>query len=280
MKALAPYLYNIHRFTYGKQDSGRVTLLREKTQYVYRFLIFEAGQATAILGGRRLTCRAGDMLYLVPGEYYRLSAEDAFSVLQVSFDLYGDAADARPLCCVFTSEFSPSLCSPLPEQECLAPLRHGGVFSGTSAPRGFAEVLTQPRSSALWQILGNAALYAALADILRAQTPVKRGGEDILAYISAHPEENPSAATLAARFSYHPNYINALVKRLSGLSLGAYLRRQKIAYACELMRYGGLSPFETARALGYYDYSHFYKAFRAELGIPPGEYLSEQNVKK
>lgn len=280
METLKPHLYSVYRFAYGRQGDGRVTLGREKTQYVYRFLLFETGEATAILGGRRLACRTGDLLYLVPGEYYRLSAEHPFSVLQVSFDLFGDAADARPLFCVFTSEFSPSLCSPLPDREAFAPLCRGGVFSGTMAPRGFSELLALGRTSPLWQIFGDAALYAALTDILRTSAPTGRGGEDILAYINAHPEENPTAKALAARFSYHPNYINALVKRASGLSLGAYLRRTKIAYACELLTRGGLSPLEAASALGYYDYSHFYKAFRAEIGLSPGEYASCKNVKK
>ena len=32
---------------------------------------------------------------------------------------------------------------------------------------------------------------------------------------------------------------------------------------------------EIAAELGYYDYSHFYKAFEREVGISPGEYLGE-----
>ena len=280
MEKITPHLYGVHRFTYGKQNSGRTTLTREKTQYVYRFLIFEEGQADAVLEGRRLSCRAGDLLYLPPGARYRLFADLAFSVLQVSFDLFGAAADSRPLLCVFTTDFSPELCSPLPKGDALLPLAHGGLFAGVAAARGFGELLGADRGSDRWQIYGDAALYAALADILRACTPHKGGGEDILAYISAHPEENPTAETLAARFSYHPNYINALVKRASGLSLGAYLRRARIAYACELLLRGGLSPLEVASALGYYDYSHFYKAFKAEKGCSPTAYLSARSAGK
>ena len=274
MKPITPHLYSAYRFAYGKQSGGRLTLAREKTQYVYRFLIFEEGEAVAILGAKRLICRAGDLLYLPPGERYRLSADAAFSVLQVSFDLFGNVADARPLTCVCTSEFSPALCSPLPEADALLPLRVGGVFGGTSALRGFAELLSVGRTSPLWQIFGDSALYATLVDILRTAAPPVGCGEDILAYINAHPEESVTAETLGKRFSYHPNYINALVKRASGCSLGAYLRRVKISYARELLLHGGLSPLEVARALGYYDYSHFYKAFKAEVGLSPTAYLT------
>lgn len=279
METVTPYLYSVHRFSYGKQNSGRTTLTREKTQYAYRLLILEEGEVDAVLGGRRLSCHAGDFLYLPPGERYRLFADNAFSVLQVSFDLFGAASNARPLFCVFTSEFSPSLCSPLPKGEALTPLLHGGIFSGTSALRGFSELLGIAPASPLWQILGGAALYAALGDVLRAGASCKGGGEDILAYISAHPEENPTAATLAERFSYHPNYVNALVKRASGLSLGALLRRTKISYACELLSRGGLSPLEVSGVLGYYDYSHFYKAFKAEKGCSPTAYLAASRGK-
>lgn len=274
MEALKPHLYSIYRFTYGKQGGRRMMLSREKTQYVYRLLIFEAGEATAILGKKRLSCRPGDLLYLPPGARYRLLADAPFTVLQVAFDLFDGERGERPLFCVFTSDFSPALCSPLPQEEVFSPLCRGGAFSIGAAKYGFSELLDHAPASPLRQFLGDAALHAVLADILRALAPLRGQGEDILAYINAHPEENPTAATLAARFSYHPNYINALVKRASGLSLGAYLRRTKIAYACDLILRGGLSPLEAASALGYYDYSHFYKAFRAETGVSPTAYLA------
>ncbi|MBO7292855.1 MAG: helix-turn-helix transcriptional regulator, partial [Clostridia bacterium] len=57
--------------------------------------------------------------------------------------------------------------------------------------------------------------------------------------------------------------------RRTGRSLTAYIRRVRLFYAVELMTRGGLSPVEAAEVLGYYDCSHFFRAFRREYGVAP-----------
>ena len=274
MKSLSPHLYGVFRLAYGRDALAHTSLSREKSQYVYRMLILAEGALSVLLAGESHTLRTGDLLYLPPGERYRLAAEAPFAVLQVSFDLYGAGEGGRPLSCVPAAELSEALLSPLPEGEELAPLRVGGVFSGTSALRQFSDLTVRDRRALLWRFFADTALASTLAELLRPALPRAGSGEEILAYIRAHPDGSLSPASLAAHFSYHPNYINTLVKRATGLSLSAYLRRTKMSYARDLLAHGELSPAEVAAALGYYDYSHFYKAFRAETGESPTAFLA------
>lgn len=275
MKPLAPHLYAIHPLGYAKDALARVSLSREKSQYVYRFLLLTEGSLTARLAGEPLLLRTGDLLYLPPGARYRLAADAPFSLYQISFDLHGAGQGDRPLSCVPAAELREEWCSPLPEGEEMTVLRAGGVFSGTRALRRFSALAAQDRRSSLWQFFADTALASTLAELLRpAPAPAPERGEEILAYINSHPEATLTPASLAERFSYHPNYINSLVRKRTGLSLSAYLRRIKMRYACDLLTRGGLPPAEVALTLGYYDYSHFYKAFRAETGCSPTEYLA------
>ncbi len=274
MKLLAPHLYGVFRLAFGPDALARASLSREKSQYVYRFLVLAEGELFARLGRERLLLRAGDLLYLPPGERYRLAADSPFSLYQVSFELFGAGEDGRPLSCVPAAELCEARLSPLPEGTETELLRRGGVFSGTSALRLFTELAALDRHAPLWQFFADTALRSTLAELLRPTSPPQDGGEEILAYIDAHPEEALTPAALAVRFSYHPNYINSLVKRRTGLSLTAYLRRAKMRYARDLLTHGGLTPAEVAATLGYYDYSHFYKTFRAETGCSPSEYLA------
>ena len=67
--------------------------------------------------------------------------------------------------------------------------------------------------------------------------------------------------------------INKLIKRETGRSLSEYVRYVKIEYAKTLLSEELYSTSEVAMRLGYYDYSHFYKAFLMETGVCPREYL-------
>ena len=272
MKTITPRLYRIYRQSYV--DPCGASFLREKSQYVFRFLVFCEGEATAHLGERRLACRVGDVLYLPPGECYRLEPHTPFTVYQVAFSLHGGEEEARPLFCVFTPELRRELCLPLPEGEEYAPLAASDVFSHTSAVRVFTELMSVDPRGALFPFLSTSALSTVLAELLRPTAPRLSPEAEIVAYINAHPEEPLTAGSLSERFSYHPNYLNALIKQETGFTLTRYVRRVRIAHACDLMACGALSPAEAASALGYYDYSHFYKAFRAEVGVSPKEYLA------
>ena len=74
-------------------------------------------------------------------------------------------------------------------------------------------------------------------------------------------------------FSYHKNHINKLVKRETGKSLSEYIRYVRIKHAKTLIFEEGVSLSEISMRLGYFDYSHFYKAFYKETGMIPTEYI-------
>lgn len=83
----------------------------------------------------------------------------------------------------------------------------------------------------------------------------------IVRYMSEHSDV-VTLKDIAKHFSYHPNYISALLHREIGKSFSEILLEQRMERAVFLLKGTNLSVEEIATMLGYSNSSNFYKAFR------------------
>jgi AraC-like DNA-binding protein len=137
-----------------------------------------------------------------------------------------------------------------------------------------------PMGGALSRLYERAALTALIADLLTSSqdTPPKSAVQNIMEYIRCNPEKDLSGNALSTIFFFHKNHINKLIKRETGKSLCEYVRYAKIEHAKTLLSEEGCSLSEISTRLGYFDYSHFYKAFYKETGITPTKYIKDANL--
>lgn len=77
----------------------------------------------------------------------------------------------------------------------------------------------------------------------------------------------------ARHFSYHPNYLSALLHHELGKTFSQLLLEQRMERAVLLMQSTSLTLEEIAAMLGYANTSNFYKAFRRYYGTSPRRYL-------
>lgn len=98
--------------------------------------------------------------------------------------------------------------------------------------------------------------------------------ERIVQYMSEHFDA-VTLKDIAARFSYHPNYISSLLRKELGKSFSELLLEQRMERALILLRGTDLSVEETALMLGYSNSSNFYKAFKEYFGKTPREYMKQ-----
>lgn len=94
----------------------------------------------------------------------------------------------------------------------------------------------------------------------------------IVQYMSEHFDK-VTLKDIAARFSYHPNYISTLLHRELGKSFSEILLSQRMERAVILLKGTDLAINEIALMLGYSNSSNFYKAFREYYGVSPREYV-------
>ena len=78
---------------------------------------------------------------------------------------------------------------------------------------------------------------------------------------------------VAARFSYHPNYVSGLLRRVTGKTFSEISLEQRMRRAEILLKCTKLPVEDIALMLGYSSSSNFYKAFREYFGKSPREYL-------
>ena len=114
-------------------------------------------------------------------------------------------------------------------------------------------------------------LLMLIARQYRRSTPAVEGerlSEQIIRYIGEHADV-VSLKEIAKHFSYHPNYVSALLHRETGKSFSEILLEQRMERAVSLINGTTLSIEEIAAMLGYSNSSNFYKAFKKYFGISP-----------
>ena len=80
---------------------------------------------------------------------------------------------------------------------------------------------------------------------------------------------------IAAHFSYHPNYISALLHKEFGKTFSEIVLEKRMDRAAILLTGTTLSIDEIAVMLGYSNTSNFYKAFRLYYQTSPREFLEK-----
>ena len=274
-----PIFNALYYFKY-KRDSGVYPGISDlKTQYTYRLMYMAEGECVVCLDGEKHRLRAGDILYLLPGSFYQIfPCERDFSMYNLFFNFSSEWAKERAGFLV-VEDYQSALREKILSFSDLPVFNESGIFESVDCRTVFTSLAALVPGDEAYLFHTGATLRYLLSLLLRkgnhlaSRTPA---AEPILAYIRENPDGDLSADALAKRFLYHKNYINHLVKSSTGKTLTRYIQGVKIEYAKALLSEGGTSLTELALLLGYYDYSHFYKAFTAETGTSPSAFLARR----
>jgi len=92
-------------------------------------------------------------------------------------------------------------------------------------------------------------------------------------YVETNYAQDLSLPVAAEFLGLHPSYMGQLLKKETGLTFVQYLTQLRITKAKELLvQVRQLSLSTVAKCVGYENSRHFYKVFKQQLGITPGEY--------
>ncbi len=97
---------------------------------------------------------------------------------------------------------------------------------------------------------------------------------DILNYIREHAD-SVTLNEVAEKFSYHPNYLSAMLKKAAGKSFSQIILEERMSRALMLLQSTNLAVEQVAYILGYSNPSNFHKAFRDYYNKSPREYLKK-----
>ena len=94
-------------------------------------------------------------------------------------------------------------------------------------------------------------------------------------YIYSNIKERITIEDLADSLGVSASYLSRLFKKETGISVSAYIRRQKIEMAKNLLQYSDYPIIEIANRLSFSSQSHFIQQFREVTGMTPGKYRDE-----
>ena len=78
--------------------------------------------------------------------------------------------------------------------------------------------------------------------------------------------------SMADHFSYNPDYIGKLIKKVIGRNLTELIKEKKIKEAEYLLHNTKMSVIEVITEVGYSNVSYFYRQFKDQVGVTPDEY--------
>ncbi|WP_058911281.1 transcriptional regulator PocR [Entomohabitans teleogrylli] len=117
----------------------------------------------------------------------------------------------------------------------------------------------------------------------RAQSPHESKMKKALRYIDAHLSEDLRLEEVAAHVYLSPYYFSKLFKKYQGIGFNAWVNKQRMASARELLCHSDWSIASIARNLGFSQTSYFCKVFRDTYQVTPQAFrslaLEEQEMK-
>ena len=220
--------------------------------------------------------RRFSLFYLPPGVPYRIESGDFISLIAINFDhtrRYEEQNETRRP--VAVELFDESLVLRDAPEVFSRPivLRHMEllhqrlleIVKETALPDGQGE-----RMSSLL-------LAECLVHILRAhEHPLSEKEEALtkaaLAFLDEHATEKDCEEKLFALLSYHPYYVNRILKKHTGETVHSYVLRARVNAAAALLRAGVYKNERIAAMVGLPNPAHFAKTFRRYTGMTPSAY--------
>lgn len=99
-----------------------------------------------------------------------------------------------------------------------------------------------------------------------------------IAYITTHLSEPFIVKDLADHLNCHPDFLGRKFKQSMGTDLSVYLLQVRVDRAKRLLANPKITIDDAAEMAGFSDRSHFSKAFRRTVGLPPGEYQRQARL--
>lgn len=96
-------------------------------------------------------------------------------------------------------------------------------------------------------------------------------------YMTKHMDNRITLEQLSDRFHVSGTHIKNIFKGIYGVSVGAYIRAQKMESAAYMLEYTDKSILEIAGEHGYDNASKFASAFRSMKGMAPNEYRNHMS---
>lgn len=243
-------------------------------------LVLASGEAEIIRGETHLTLSASELIWLPPGQagHFRLHAGSRGARLKATEIGLAHAMPTGTTAIGLREMLHRVLCQPLSEPERQDAIGHiEAIIAENYGPAPGSDIIIGNLLSVIliriWR--------RALADVL-AGTPMPRSiVERFVLLLTQHKREQWPVEAYARRIGVSRERLSSAIRRATGLSPQAYIHRETLSDARDMLLNTSLQVSEIAFRLGFQDPAYFNRFFTRSEGISPGRFRrSGANMRK
>lgn len=279
LNEMAPFIRFIHAFEI-LENSPFLNVV----PYDYRLIYVVGGKGAMEIDGRRYEAYPGCLFLWHPGVAYSYLPEPAHP-----FSLYGINFDFTHNYSFLSNPVSPDKkevfkVESIIERVCFSDfegfnriVRLENQFLLEDKLKEMTHEYMTRKNFYTLRIRG---LFLSFMSEVARSLALRQGGEGtsngsidaVLEFIHLHYSKPLSNDLLGKAFSFHPGYLNRLIKRHTGMSLHQYLLGYRLSVALGLLQTTGLSVTEIAQSCGFTDINYFSRSFKKHTGKRPGDF--------
>lgn len=236
----------------------------DKCSHRYEMIYITTGKGTLKIEGTSLPLENETIYIIKPLTYYEICSDEgeamdryhiSFSSQNVGSDLYDFVKSLffNDSACAIVKDFSVSE---------IARIFAGLDFAERLSPKGKEQYMT----AMLMQVL----VLLSSSNNRKSCSSSKELASEIADFISKSLEENRflSLDDIAKTFFVSKFYLCRVFKSYSGISVHAYINKKRIMMAKQYID-SGMSAKSASEAVGYQDYSAFYRSYVKVTGKSP-----------
>lgn len=263
---------------YAMRTQRGVSYEEKLFAYDYRLFYILENECTIEIADQTMPLRVNDLLIFPPKMGYRMifHPEKPCYFVLMDFDLdnsyYGlDSQPPEP-----DYLFDERRCF---SQTQMPPFDRIFLLRNKPAFREALEHICDLRKNKLpnYNDLISAELKLVLLQAVAAAEPAEKAVypaflNEVKAYLEQHCTEPVSNEQIAALFGYHSYYLNKLFSKYFGQTMHAYLNKEKLRRARQLLLSTDRPIIEIATECGFRGAAWFSEYFKANTGLSPSQY--------
>ena len=269
----------------GTQALPNDLMLENTVAQSYCLLYTVTGSLNILWNGKSFLIPENAAFLFLPGYLYTLSSEDQkLKLIDIRFDLLLPDTEENTQ----DPKISASLAHCFSDYKILnEPFL---IYPSSQLKRTMEELILEKQKPLMFsEEIANLYLQTVLLCVIRdaltqEEDKLSDAAAKIMQYVHAHILENIQNESIAKELSYHPNYINRVIKKATGMTFHKYVVNEKMHHAASLLLNTNESITSIAYSLSFNTSSHFGNLFAQKYKCTPTQYrkyrLTAINTKK
>lgn len=271
-----PYIHNI---ILSEENAGDISPIKAYTCRIFYVL---NGTIVVDIAGKTIVLEKHDLLLIPPDCMFRTQKRHKSQMIIMKFDFeWRKETRIEDDGIAPVEKFDKSRITHMPEDDIFYPYLHVTGIPEIS-PVLFSILNEFVLRKNYFREICSGKVKEIIGLIMRkteGQTDTRRPFvvSEIFEYVEKNYSSKITNKNIAEELMYHPNHINRITKKYTGLSFHHYLLEYRLKVSCGFLTMTDLPICEVAMKCGFSSHSYYSSAFKSKYAMTPNEYRAENS---